>query len=684
MKNFIVCLCLASWTAFCVNAAAGSSSGPVKKSMGAKMYLSQQDIMGVIGQLIAKVGSAQTERVERGVRQVARLWKKQDGTPGEFASFCVKEFVTGDQLEALFHRWESKMEAVAGHFDGLSQTLRLEMDEARGPLQPVDMLFAKWNPGAHVTDDLFHTKLAFVALLNFPLYSLNQMLEKGASWSRMQWAQARLVQGVAHRVPAEVQQKVSSAYTSAENYIANYNICMDHVLGPDKKPMFRKGLKLISHWGLRDELKAMYSDPANLPKQEMILTIMERIISQQIPQVVIDNCSVDWDPVSNKVNGKDSAREPDTRFVHLLEVFRAEREQDQYYPDAPSHMARRFELEREIPEKEVEALLDSVLSAPEGKLVADLIRKRLGRDLRPFDIWYDGFKARGSIDERKLDEMVAKRFPTVDAYQKSIPDILQQLGFDEKTAKFLGDHIEVDPARGAGHAWGPKMRGQKAHLRTRVPEGGMNYKGFNIAMHEMGHNIEQVFTLYRVDHTLLQGVPNNAFTEGFAFVFQARDLQVLGLGNDDATQRAFNTLDDFWMTREIAAVGLVDMKVWHWMYAHPDASADQLNQAVTDSAKQVWNKYFAREFGVKDSPIFAIYSHMIAYGLYLPDYPLGYLIAFQVKDYFRDHPLGTEMERMCKQGRIVPNLWMKGAVGKPISAQPLLMATKKAIEFIKK
>ena len=546
------------------------------------------------------------------------------------------------------------------------------------------MLFAKWNPGAHVTDDLFDTKLAFVALLNFPIFDLKQMLEKGSSWTRRQWAEARLAQGVAHRVPAQVQQKVSAAYTSAENYIANYNICMDHVLGPDHKPMFRKGLKLISHWGLRDELKAMYSDAGNLPKQEMILTIMERIISQQIPAVVIDNCSVDWDPVTNKVDGKDSAREADTRFEHLLEVFRAERLQDPFYPDAPSHMARRFELEREIPEKEVEALLDSVLSAPEGKKVADLIRKRLGRDLRPFDIWYDGFKARGSVDERKLDEMVAARYPTFEKFQEAIPEILQKLGFDEQTAKFLGAHIEVDPARGAGHAWGPKMLGQKAHLRTRVPEGGMNYKGFNIAMHEMGHNVEQVFTLYRVDHTLLQGVPNNAFTEGFAFVFQARDLDVLGMAKDDARRRALNALDDFWMTREIAAVGLVDMMVWRWMYAHPDANAAELNQAVTRSAKQVWNKYFAEEFGVKDSPIFAIYSHMIAYGLYLPDYPLGYLIAFQVKDYFRDHPLGTNMERMCKQGRIVPNLWMKGAVGGSISAKPLLLATKKALEMIKK
>ncbi len=123
---------------------------------------------------------------------------------------------------------------------------------------------------------------------------------------------------------------------------------------------------------------------------------------------------------------------------------------------------------------------------------------------------------------------VRGRYPNLEAFHQNIPDLLGKLGFDPQTAAFLAATIEVDPARGSGHAWGPFMRTEKAHLRTRVPEHGMNYKGFNVAMHELGHNVEQVFSLYRLDHTLLQGVPNTAFTEGFAFVFQARDLEVLG------------------------------------------------------------------------------------------------------------------------------------------------------------
>ena len=43
---------------------------------------------------------------------------------------------------------------------------------------------------------------------------------------------------------------------------------------------------LLSHWNLRDELKADYADKENgQEKQEMIYKVMERIIRQEIPKV---------------------------------------------------------------------------------------------------------------------------------------------------------------------------------------------------------------------------------------------------------------------------------------------------------------------------------------------------------------------------------------------------------------
>ena len=104
----------------------------------------------------------------------------------------------------------------------------------------------------------------------------------------------------------------------------------------------------------------------------------------------------------------------------------------------------------------------------------------------------------------------------------------------------------------------------------------MNYKGYNIAVHELGHNVEQVFSLYDVDHTLLAGVPNTAFTEALAFVFQAQDLPLLGYPKPDAESERLRVLNDFWQTFEIAGVALVDIAVWHWMYEHPRATLPQL------------------------------------------------------------------------------------------------------------
>src|SRR4030095_5158985 len=163
------------------------------------------------------------------------------------------------------------------------------------------------------------------------------------------------------------------------------------------------------------------------------------------------------------------------------------------------------------------------------------------------------------------------------------------------------------------HALGASMRQAKAHLRTRVGRGGMDYKGFNIAVNEMGHNVEQTFSLNDIDFYTLNGVPNTAFTEALAFVFQGHDLELLGLAAPDANSEALKTLNDFWATYEISGVALVDIAVWHWMYDHPDATPKQLNDATVEIAKDVWNKYYAPVFHKKDVILLGVYSHMINY-----------------------------------------------------------------------
>ena len=105
--------------------------------------------------------------------------------------------------------------------------------------------------------------------------------------------------------------------------------------------------------------------------------------------------------------------------------------------------------------------------------------------------------------------------------------MLQTLGFAPAKAEEICSHIVVEPARGSGHAWPALGRKEPARLRTRIGQGGMDYKGYNIAVHEFGHNVEQVLDMYDIDYYTLAGVPNTAFTEASAFLFQARDLELL-------------------------------------------------------------------------------------------------------------------------------------------------------------
>ena len=74
-----------------------------------------------------------------------------------------------------------------------------------------------------------------------------------------------------------------------------------------------------------------------------------------------------------------------------------------------------------------------------------------------------------------------------------------------------------------------------------------------------------------------------------------------------------------------------------------------------------------------------MYSHMIDNSLYLPNYPLGHIIAFQVEEHMKSGGMAQEMERMCKIGSVTPDLWMKEAVGAPISTAPLLHAAEEAL-----
>ncbi len=649
-------------------------------------FVKQSTVDSVCIKLTNQYGEAIKNRMEKGVRQCATLWTSKDGTEKEFEAFCLKYFV-GDRakLEIMFNRFSSNWESLFGHFNMISLDLKRGMHLDIGEMLDVDEIFGAYEPGSHFNDDFFNNKLAFVTALNFPFYSLKEKEELGPKWSRSEWAHVRMGDMFTARVPAEVNVKIAEALTSADNYISGYNIYVGNLLDDQGKTHFAKNMKLLSHWNLRDELKANYNKgDEGLLKQKMIYQVMLRIIHQDIPDSVINNPSFQWNPFSNKVfrDGQEVANtpEPDTRYATLLNLFNNEKLMDPYTPMYPTYIMRAFDGGMEIPQEQVEKLFTEFCSSAQVKQVGEVISKRLGRPLQPFDIWYDGFKARSNMNMELLDKTTRAKYPNTQAFEADIPNMLIKLGFKPDIAKEIASHITVDPARGSGHAWGAQMKGDKAHLRTRVGKEGMDYKGYNIAIHELGHNVEQTISLYMVDNYMMQGVPNTAFTEAFAFNFQKHDLELLGIKDNDPAKEDLAAIDNFWMSYEIMGVSLLDMKVWKWLYENPAATKEQLKEIVEKTAIEVWNQYYAPVFGIKDTPILAIYSHMIDNPLYLSNYPVGHLIEFQLAQFLKGKNFADEAIRIYSSGRLIPQLWMKNAVGSEISIRPLLEATDAALK----
>ncbi len=654
-------------------------------------------------ELVAKYGEAQRARLQRGMKQVAQFWRAEDGDQAAFEEL-VRTHFAGDQpaLDALFNRMQFVLESLYGHMNEIARDMRWQSDLDIGPIQPFDEIMAGYDPSAHLNDDFFANKMAFVVLLNFPITSLQERLTEGEKWSRRQWAEAALALQFSKRIPSDVNQEIAKASADSSQYVATYNIWMHHVVDGKGNRLFPAKMRLLEHWNLRDEIKANYADAkTGLPKQRLVQQVMERIVDQTIPEAVVDNPHVDWNPQTNEVKAsavKDyedgegrpapatvtNKREPDTRYAKIQETFKASKLVDPYSPTAPTHIQRSFEEGRQMLESRVKAMLEEVVSSPLVPRVGKLIEKRLGRPLEPFDVWYNGFRSSGRYSSEELDAITSKKYPTAEAYKNDMVNLFVKLGFTKEKAEYLAANIDVDPARGSGHALGAARRGDKARLRTRVGAQGMDYKGYNIAVHEMGHNVEQTFSLKNIDYYTLQGVPNTAFTEALAFVFQAKDLELLGLASPSAESRALQTLNDFWGTYEIAGVALTEMAMWHWMYDHPNATPEELKNATVQIAKDVWNKYYAPVFKKKDVVLLGVYAHMVNNFLYLPNYPIGHLIAFQIEEQMeKTGNLGAEFERMAKYGSLPPDMWMKNATGALVGASALLHATEKAVDVIK-
>ena len=627
-----------------------------------------------------------------GAQQAAALWTAQDGTPEEFNQLVSDYYCqTDSERVALYESLSRIFENVYQSADMLTvELLRpTQLTNAAEP-QATDWIMSGYSPLAHFSDDMFANKLAFITIINFPHYTLEEKNTLGKQWTRQQWAFARMGDVFTTRVPAEVNTRMAQALADAENYIADYNIYMGNLRTEDGRQLWPEDKILLSHWNLRDELKALYqsdnleSRGKNREMQEMIYQVMQCIVSQQIPASVINNDAQLWYPYSHAVETPDGKvvkyeAEPYTRYEKILHVAHAYFAEDAYCPSAPTGIQRNFEEGVEIPAAELDSLFRALVGSKQVAQVASIIEERLERPLRPYDIWYDGFKARASLNEDALNVQTRALYPDAAAFAADMPRLLRQMGFAPKESGEIASHIVVEPARGSGHAWPCLGRKEDARLRTRIAPTGMDYKGYNIAVHEFGHCVEQVLDMYYIDHYMLSGVPNTAYTEASAFLWQHRDLQLLpGAKMGNGINNPNEVLDQFWSMYEIMGVSLVDMRMWQWIYAHPDATPKELCEATMQIAKDIWNQYYEPVLGEHDCILLAVYSHMVNAPMYLPNYPLGHIVQYQLEEHLAkcktQEEFAQEYTRIYKLGRLTPKEWMIEAVGEAPSIEPILRA----------
>ena len=272
-----------------------------------------------------------------------------------------------------------------------------------------------------------------------------------------------------------------------------------------------------------------------------------------------------------------------------------------------------------------------------------------------------------------MDTAVAARFPDEKAFQAALPQVLRDLGYCAKDADFLGTRIKVEIAKGSGHAMRPLLTEYGAWLRTSRLKDQLGWDGFDTAMHELGHNLEQLCSTYFAPRPALRNVPNTACTEAFAFLYQSLGKRVLGIEATDGADRAFaiDSVQTMLAACQIAGPSLLELQVWRWLYANPTATAEQLRTEVLEIADRLWKRFYERDFGADPYRLLAAYQHMIGHPLYLADYTLGHVMSHQIRSFMRTKDIATETRRITSIGRLTPELWMQRAVGNGISAKSL-------------
>jgi len=650
----------------------------------------------VLDRLTAHFGKAHHARLASGLARVAQRWTAADGGLEAMEEFCRSHFVTDPrQHRLLLDRLEKAFEEIHGHLYELHRSLRWWTDVRTEDVKAIDDVLATFDPAPDLSEQLYRQKLAFVALLNLDRPDLTTMLHEGAAWSIDRWAEARISQSMGPRIPAELNDLSRRVLHEAQRFVAAFHVPVGGLLDQRGRPVMADPRRaLLAHWLVREEIKSRYSDPEGVHAQRALARVMGRHIDGSVPKVLMERrpgagpdsgagataADLPWDVFANTLAGQpvQEVMGP-VRYEHLLAHRDLAFRFDAHHPEHPTAMARKFELHREVPEPEVIRLMTELLDSPVRHELAAFLRRHLGRPLEPFDVYYDEIAETRPAAE--LNAAVRRRFGDEKALEALLPTVLSELGFSRSDAEFLGRHIKVQISRGSGHAMRPALPEFPAWMRTSRLQDELGWDGFDTAMHELGHAVEQVISCHFVPRPSLRGVPNTACTEAFAFLYQSLARRVLGLQDAAEEERSFaiDVVQTMLTACQIAGPSLLEVRLWHWLYENPTADAEAARATTLSIAEELWERFYARDFGRDSNHLLAAYQHMINHPLYLADYTLGHVISHQIRSHLRGRDLASETRRICSIGQVTPDLWMRRAVGGPISVEALTRDTAEAL-----
>ncbi len=623
----------------------------------------------IINDLVQTHGDACRDRAAAGVARLHDCWTEADGDADAFATFCSDYFVANDDLDTLVDRLETALEQVGGHLYEMRRTLR-RWSDLRGELfGKVDDLLATFDPAPDLAEQYWGQKLAFVARLNLDRPDLQGMIDKGLDWSADEWAAVRVAHAFGPRIPKDVADLARELGFKSGKFVSEFHVPVGSLVTASGERWFDADRKLIAHWLIREEIRAAYAQDGGVERQRALMWVMRRHIDGTIPTSIMrGEATDDWCAQANTIGGSDpGALLGPVRYEHWQDNVRVAQALDTHHTEHPTALARKFDLEREIPEDEVVRQLELLLEAPARADLAELMRRRLGRDLEPQDIYFDELAEPTAADA--LDAAVKARFGDHRGFELALPHVLEQLGWSRGDADFLGKRVRVEIARGAGHAMRPALPEYGAWLRTNSLDHELGWDGYDTAMHELGHNLEQLCSTHFVPRPALRGVPNTACTEAFAFLYQGLAATVLELPEDDPERAAdMGCCERLLEAAQIAGPALLEIHVWRWIYENPDAGPEAIRDTVLRVADELWQRFYAAHLGSDPYAILGAYQHMVGYPLYLADYALGHIISHQIIQYMDGRDLAAETRRICSIGNRTPDAWMRIATGNGIDA----------------